>query len=208
MADASEDMFKPAGAASGLETSRASSEVESGSAAENPVESTEVGGGDLVAEASDAVVRPSGVSGVDSDEPQAESALESGSLPELALLDPGAPTLEEAGNAPGGEVADASEDMFKPAGAASGLETSRASSEVESGSALGSQSSASDVLAVNGQTEPGLVNVLNGLEALGSQIGSGEVMLVAAPSLGDNALAINDPLLPGKLESIDQGPGM
>ena len=182
--------------------------MESGSAAENPVESTEVGGGDLVAEASDAVVRPSGVSGVDSDQPQAESALESGSLPELALLDPGAPTLEEAGNAPGGEVADASEDMFKPAGAASGLETSRASSEVESGSALGSQSSASDVLAVNGQTEPGLVNVLNGLEALGSQIGSGEVMLVAAPSLGENALAINDPLLPGKLESIDQGPGM
>ena len=130
------------------------------------------------------------------------------SLPDQLPVESEQPVLEEAGNASGGEVADASEDMFKPAGAASGLETSRASSEVESGSALGSQSSASDVLAVNGQTEPGLVNVLNGLEALGSQIGSGEVMLVAAPSLGENALAINDPLLPGKLESIDQGPGM
>ncbi|MCH2060207.1 MAG: hypothetical protein MK183_06230 [Verrucomicrobiales bacterium] len=208
VADASADMFKPAGADSGLETSRADSEVVGGSAAENPVESSEVGGGDLVAEASDAAVRPSGVSGVDSDEPQAESTLESGALPELALLDPGAPTLEEAGNDAGGEVADASADMFKPAGADSGLETSRADSEVVGGSALGSPSSASDVLAANGQAGPGMVNALNGLEALGSQIGSGQVMLVAAPSLGENPLAINDPLLPGKLESLDEGPGM
>ena len=53
-----------------------------------------------------------------------------------------------------------------------------------------------------------MVNALNGLEALGSQIGPGDVLLVTAPSLGENALAINNPLLPGKLDSPEGGPEM
>ena len=178
------------------------------SAAENPAESSEVGGGDLVAEASDAAVRPSGVSGSDSDQPQAESTLESGSLPELALLDPGAPKLEEAGNEAGGAVADSSKDMFKPAGVEAGLATSQASGEVATESAVGNLTTAADVAAAKRETGPGMVNAINGLEALGSQLGPGDVLLVAAPSLGENALAINNPLLPGKLESLGGGPEM
>ena len=189
----------------GLATSQASGEVATESAAENPAESSEVGGGALVAEASDTAVRPSGVSGSDLDQPQAESTLESGALPELALLDPGAPKLEEAGNEAGGAVADSSKDMFKPAGVETGLATSQASGEVATESALGNPSNASDVAAAKSETGTGVVNAINGLEALGSQLGPGDVLLVTAPSLGENALAINNPLLPGALESPGKG---
>ncbi|MED5586631.1 MAG: hypothetical protein VYB61_09770, partial [Verrucomicrobiota bacterium] len=145
------------------------------------------------------------------DVPAEDAVLQSdllSTLPDQLPVQSEQPILEEAGNDAGGEVADASADMFKPAGADSGLETSRVDSEVVGGSAAENPSTASDVVAANGQAGPGMVNALNGLEALGSQIGSGQVMLVAAPSLGENPLAINDPLLPGKLESLDEGPGM
>ncbi len=205
VADSSKDMFRPAAAEAGLETAPVSGEVAADSAAVNPADASEVGGGGLVAEASETAVRPSEVSGSGLEQLEPASSLESGSLPELALIDPGAPKLEEAGNEPGGAVADSSKDMFRPAAAEAGLETAPVSGEVAADSALGHPSSASDVAAAQHESAAGLVDARNGLEAGSSQLEPGVALDVAAASLGENALALNDPLLPGALESPGKG---
>ena len=54
--------------------------------------------------------------------------LETGALPELAMLEPGAPQLEELEGEPGAQAADTSEDTFEPSGGVASLETEQEAS--------------------------------------------------------------------------------